>query len=237
MITLIQYPKPSGRASYSPFCLKLETYLRFAKVPYENKLTVSMGASKKKKMPMILDQGELIEDSTLIIEHLKIKHGVDLDKNLTAEQKAITKAFQWLCEKSLIDVVVYFRWVDPQNWPQFREVIFHGAPWFIKVTIANVMANSIKKTLHKHGIGRFSDDEKLKNLNDNLTAISNYLSSKTYFFGDQISSIDAILYSHLTQVAPRGVVKQFEGLLDKYPNLVKYQQNISNLYWPEFKST
>ncbi len=234
MITLIQFPRPSNSASFSPFCLKLETYFKIAKVPYENKLTVSTAKSKKKKMPMILDDGQLIEDSTFIIEHLKNKHGIDLDQHLTIEQKAISESFQWLCEKNLLDIVVWFRWTDEKNWPKFREILFHGAPWLIKATVANSMAKSIKKTLYKSGIGRFTDEEKLQILNKNLSAISNYLGHKKYFFGDQVSTIDTIIYSHLVQVEPRGVVAQFEGLLEKYPNLKKYVQNFTKTYWPEY---
>ena len=91
MITLIQFPKPPTRPSFSPFCLKLETYLKVAKIPYENKLTVSTAKSTKKKLPMILDQGELIEDSTIIIENLKEKYHIDMDQNLSHEKKAIAK--------------------------------------------------------------------------------------------------------------------------------------------------
>ena len=234
MITLVQFPKPPNRPSFSPFCLKLETYLKVSNLPYKNKLTISTKNSKKHKMPMLLDDGDLIEDSTFVIEHLKKKHGIDLDQNLTDEQKAISKAFQWLCEKSIVDIVVYFRWVDEKNWLKFREVIFHGAPWIIKATIGNKMSRSIQKTLHKHGIGRFTDVEKLKILDDNLLAISNYLADKKYFFGDQVSTIDTILYSHLIQVAPRNVVPQFEGVIDKYPNLKNYVNRFSKTHWPEF---
>lgn len=236
MITLIQFPKAPDRPSFSPFCLKMETYLKVTKVPYENKLSVSTSNSKKQKMPMILDEGELIEDSGLIINHLKEKHGIDLDKHLTSEQKAIGRAFQWLCEKSLYDIVVHFRWVDQRNWSIYREIIFRDAPWLIKATIANAMAKSIKKTQYKHGMGRFTDAEKLKILDENLAAISNYLGTKKYFFGDQISTIDTILYSHLVQVAPRDIVPQFMGVLEKYPNLINYVEQFSKTYWPEFRS-
>ena len=234
-ITLIQFPKQPHRHSYSPFCLKMETYLKVAEVPYDNKLTVSMAGSKKKKMPMILDQGELIEDSTLIIEHLKQKYGIDLDKNLTLEQKAIAKAFQWLCEKSLYDIVVYFRWVDKQNWKKYRDIIFYGAPWIVKATIANSMAKSIQKTLFKHGTGRFSDAEKLKILDDNLAAISNYLGNKKFFFGDQVSSIDVTLFATLVQIETRNVVSQFDGVLNKYSNLINYMNYFNKTYWADCK--
>lgn len=233
MITLIQFPHAKNQPSFSPFCLKLETYLKITNVPYENKFTVSMKDSKKKKMPIILDQGELIEDSDFIIHHLKQQHGVDLDKHLSDEQKAVARAFQLLCEKSIVDIVMYFRWVDKENWPKFREIVFRGAPWLIKVTVANGMAKNIEKTLYKHGIGRFTDSEKLKILNDNLTAISNYLGSQTYFFGDQVSSIDVILFSTLVQVRSRGAVRQFESTLDAYPNLKNYLERFRQVYWPE----
>jgi glutathione S-transferase len=234
MITLIQFPGAHNRPSYSPFCLKLETYLKIAKIPYENKLTVSTANSKKKKMPMIIDKGELIEDSTFIIEHLKKNHGVYLDSHLTAEQKAVAKSFQWLCEKSLIDIIMSFRWGDEKNWPKFRDIVFHGAPWIIKATVANVIKNNVVKTLHANGTGRFSETERLKLLDDNLAAISNYLGNKKYFFGDQVSSIDTIIYAHLIQAQPRGVATQLEGMVEKYPNLISYLSNFTKTYWPQY---
>jgi glutathione S-transferase len=235
MITLVQFPNAKNRPSYSPFCLKLESYFRAANVPYENKLTISTANSKKNKMPMIIDQGETIEDSTIIIEHLKNKHNIDLDKHLTAEQKGIARAYQLLCEKSIVDIFMYFRWVDKNNWPKFRNVLFVGAPWLVKVTIANIMSKSIEKMLYKHGLGRFTDAEKLKILDDNLLAISSYLGSKKYFFGDQISTIDTILFANLVQVFPRNVVPQFTGMIQKYPNLLTYVSHFSATHWPEFK--
>jgi glutathione S-transferase len=236
MITLIQFPRPSHSASFSPFCLKLETYLKIAGIPYENKLTVSTAKSTKKKMPMILDNGKLIEDSTFIIDYLKSNHGVDLDSHLNSEQKATAKAFQWLCEKSIVDIVMHFRWTDKNNWPKFRDILFHGAPWFIKATVANSMAKNVTKTLYKHGTGRFTDPEKLTLLNENLTAISNYLGQKKFFFGDQVSTIDSILFATLIQIEPREIVPQFEGLLKKYPNLITYLETLKKQYWPEFSS-
>lgn len=235
-ILLLQFPKPKNRHSYSPFCLKLESYFKAANIPYENKFTVSLKGSQKKKLPMILDHDELIEDSGLVIEYLKDKHGMDLDRDLSAEQKAVAKAFQWLCEKSLMDIILYFRWVDQSNWHKFREIVFHGAPWFIKMSVANIMSKSIKRTLLKHGLGRFTDSEKLKILDDNLSAISNYLGEKKYFFGEHVSSIDTIIFAFLIQILPRNVVPQFAGHLERYPNLLTYINHFETTYWPEIKS-
>lgn len=235
MITLVQFPHAKGRFSFSPFCLKLETYLKIANVPYENKYTVSMKNSKKKKMPMIIDQGALIEDSDFIIQHLKLKHNADLDGHLSNEERAVAKAFQRLCEVSIGDVILYFRWVDKENWAKFRDIVFRGAPWFIKVTIANGMARNIAKTLYKHGIGRFTDEERLKLLDDNLDAISKFLGHKRYFFGDKVSTIDVILFSVLVQLNSRGAVRQFDQLLNRFPNLTTYMERFRSIYWPDIE--
>lgn len=233
MITLLQYPHPQNHPSVSPFCLKLETYFKVAGVPYQNKLTVNTGQTKRKKLPVIVDQGEMIEDSTLIIQHLKNKHGIDLDKNLTDEQRALTTAYKLVCEKSLVDIIMYFRWVDKNNWPKFREVIFGNAPWLVKATFANAASRRVNKILYGHGMGRFSDAEIIEFLHEDLKSISTYLSSKKYFFGEQPSSIDCTLFGHLAQLDRDRVVPQFKGILKQYPNLQIYVDNMFKLYWPQ----
>lgn len=236
MITLIQFIRPKHALTLSPFCLKLETFFKMAQIPYKNKYTVSTSNTQKKKLPVIMDDGVMIEDSSLIIKYLTEKYHVDLDKNLTTEQGAIGKAFQWLCEKSIVDIIVYFRWVDQKNWPLFRDVVFTGAPWFIKATVGNAMSKNIKKTLWEHGIGRFTDDEKMQILRENLTSISNYLGDKKYFFGNQPTTIDCVLFGVLSQLKDFHFVPQFKGLLLGYPNLYKYIENMTQSYWVDSAS-
>lgn len=234
MIQLVQYPKSENFPSVSPFCLKLETYLKATETPYENKVTVSTAKTKKKKLPVIKDGNELIEDSTFIIEHLQKKHKIDLDQNLTDEQKSITQAFKWLIERNIVNIVMWFRWADEKNWPKFRDIIFAGAPWIIKATIANQMAKKVKKTIWDMGIGRFTDTERLHLLNQDLKAISDYLGNKKYFFGDTFHSIDCILYAALVQIEKSNYTPQLNPVMDQYPNLKKYVATVSEKYWPEY---
>lgn len=190
---------------------------------------------KNKKMPVIKDGEMQIEDSTFIIEYLKNQHGFDLDKELTNEQKAISRSFQWLCERSLAEVVIYFRWVKSENWLKFREIIFHGAPWIVKRTVANAMAKSVAQTLYKSGVGRFSDEERLLILKSDLKALSDFLGPRPYFFGERVSTLDVIAFSFLVQTESRGVVKEFEGLLGSFPNLKSFVDRFQLQYWPEVK--
>ena len=48
MITLFQFQRYWGLPNISPFCLKLETYLRLAKIPYQVTSTRNLGPRAKK---------------------------------------------------------------------------------------------------------------------------------------------------------------------------------------------
>ena len=87
MITLFQPPAFWGIPNISPACMKLETWLRMTGIPYQI-APPDMSAAPKGKIPYIDDEGTLMGDSTLIIEHLSKKHNKDLDQGLSgAEQR------------------------------------------------------------------------------------------------------------------------------------------------------
>ena len=84
------FPRSKYAVSLSPFNIKLETWLRIAKVPYDLKHTTK--ASPKGKSPWIIYNGQAIGDSALIIDFLTREFKVQLDAHLTPEQHAIGHA-------------------------------------------------------------------------------------------------------------------------------------------------
>jgi Glutathione S-transferase N-terminal domain len=51
MVTLYKFIPAWGLPDLSPFCVKLETYLRLAKIPYETQVGDPRKAPKKKPVP------------------------------------------------------------------------------------------------------------------------------------------------------------------------------------------
>ena len=88
-VLLHQFPPMRGSVvNGSPPCLKLETYLRMAEIPYE--IDDSGGqTSKKGKMPWIEYNGESIADSNFCIQFLKKEFRVDVDDHLSETERAI----------------------------------------------------------------------------------------------------------------------------------------------------
>ena len=85
MIKLYQFAPAFGLPNASPFCMKVETYLRMAGLPHE---LVNDGLrvmkAPKGKLPFIDDDGVVVADSTFIIEHLQRRYGAPLDEALGA---------------------------------------------------------------------------------------------------------------------------------------------------------
>ena len=86
MILLHQFPRAWGTPNPSQFCVKIETYLRLAKLPYRSEAAVPFQAPLG-KLPFIVDDGKKICDSRLIVEYLKTTYGDPLDNWLSPEQK------------------------------------------------------------------------------------------------------------------------------------------------------
>jgi len=97
----------------SPFCYKLELYLKLAKIPYEIVKGNHYSSSPKNKLPYVQINDQVYDDSSLIIQHLQAKF-IDIDAGLNAAQKAQTHLL-----KSLIEERLYLSVFNPPTPPPF----------------------------------------------------------------------------------------------------------------------
>ena len=89
MIRLYQFAPAFGLPNASPFCMKLETYLRMAGLPYELVNSGDVLRAPKGKLPFIDDGGTRLADTSFIIEYLKGRYGEPLDASLTPAQRTV----------------------------------------------------------------------------------------------------------------------------------------------------
>ena len=83
---------PSG----SPPCLKLETFFRMTKIPYEN--AYGMKFSKQGKLPWIEFNGKEIADSNFCIRFLMNEFHLDVDSHLNLTERAIGHTVRTMLE-------------------------------------------------------------------------------------------------------------------------------------------
>ena len=231
-IKLFQAPSAFGLAgSASPPCMKLETWLRIAGVPFEpGEYPSTTKPAPKGKIPYIEDDGVLIGDSTLIIEHIKRTRGVDPDLGLTKEERAIGLAFRRMLKENFYWVLMHTRYGVEENWQKWRKVLASmfvpkGAP-DAAVEQANSIADNIRKIVHEYlhaqGLGRHTAEEIYQLGSAELMAVSDFLGDKSFFFGDKPTTADAVVYTYMAQLIELPFDSPTRELARGQKNLVDY---------------
>lgn len=232
MITLHQFPPALGLPNASPFCLKLELYLRMANLPYRNRYTLNLQQAPKGKLPWIDDDGTRVSDSGLIVDYLERKHGGLLDRGLTAQQKATALAIRRLIEEHLYWAVLYTRWIEDEGWPITREGFFGSLKWPLSVIVPKVARSGLRKELHGHGMGRHSrEDIHALGIAD-IEALSALLGDRPWFLGDKPSSVDACATGFLANLLMVPLETPLKAAATSHGNLVAYCRRAAKTYFP-----
>lgn len=232
MITLYSFGSNLGVVDASPFVVKVDLYLRMAKLDYEVKSGAKyLKHSPKGKLPFITDDEKTIGDSSFILEYLTNKYDVNVDELLTKEQKATAYLLTKSLEENLYWCVVYSRWADDKTWPVSKNAFFSDIPFPLNSFVPWLIRKSVVKKLNGQGISRHSHEDILSITDQSLSALSQLLDDKTYFFGDHMSSFDATAYSILCQFTLVTYENDFTLLVKKYSNLIQYCERIKAIYY------
>jgi glutathione S-transferase len=237
VITLYQFPPGFGLPNASPFCLKLEFYLRMAELPYRNRYTLNLQRAPKGKLPWIDDEGTQLADSGLIIDYLKGRHGDPLDSNLDARQRATALTVQRLVEEHLYWAVLRERWIDEDGWALTRKVFFGALPWPARAFVPLIAKRGIRAELMGHGLGRHAVDDIRRMAADDLSALAALLGEQPYMLGDQPTSVDACVAGFLSNVLRVPLENPIKTAALQHTNLVAYCDRMLGRYFPEIKQS
>lgn len=157
---------------WSPFALKLEARLRFARVPY----LLGVGSPREAprgKIPYVSISGdsgsgsppvgEPQGDSTLVIRRL-VHDGVLPDINDAARRTmGPARVAHDLAVRALLEDKLYFyqvreRWFD--NYHTMRAGVMGRLPYPVQVVVGALAYRGVARTLFGQGTGRLTADEK-----------------------------------------------------------------------------
>jgi glutathione S-transferase len=231
MIKLHQFAPAFGLPNASPFCMKLETYLRMAGLPYEAVNSGDVMKAPKRKLPYIDDGGTIVADTTFIIEYLKSRYGDPLDAALSPLERAMATAFQRLLEEDLYWALVHTRWVQEEGWALTRKAFFGDLPAPLRWVLPPLARRGIRSEMRGHGMGRHSAREILAIGCRDVTAVADFLADKPYMLGERPASIDASAHAFLANLLWAPVESPLRQQARERPNLEAYCRRMQERYY------
>lgn len=238
MITIFTAPSLWGLSSISPACLKLETWLRMAKLPYQTAIATAedFALAPKGKIPFIEDRGQRIA-STLIIERFKQQQGIDLDAGLTPTERAISLAFRRMLKENTYWGGVYIRYGMEENWQQYREVLadllFPDTPLEEWEPFVNELRETFISQMYNHGLGRHSDEEIVQIICADFQALSDFLADKPFFMGDRPTTLDATAYAYIGNFIKPPYGSPIVDFILQQSNLCKYYERMNQKFFSD----
>jgi glutathione S-transferase len=226
MIRLHQFAPAFGLVNASPFCMKLEVYLRMAGLPYEAVNDGNVMKAPKGKLPYIEDGGTRVADSSFIIDYLKLTYGDRLDAGLTPAQRAQALALQRLFEENLYWAVVHTRWVDPAGWARTKVAFFGAMPAPLRWLLPPLARRGMLGEMRGHGMGRHSVAEIHAIGCRDVTAVADMLADQPFMLGDAPTSIDAVAYAFLANLLWAPVESPIRRHAAARPTLEAYCQRM-----------
>jgi glutathione S-transferase len=230
MITLYQTPAAFGVSNVSPFCLKLESYLRMTGIPYKVKMG-EFGKAPKGKVPFIEEDGSYLGDSQLIIEHLKRKHGDPLDAKLGTEDVVKGHLVRRVLEESLYWHIIQERWVSEAGWRVYKPIFEPLFPPVVGKLVVPMMRRGVIKSAHAQGLARHRPEEILELGKADISAVATVLGDKPYLLGEQPTSFDAALYAFVASIIAFPVDSPFREYTRGQQNLVRYCERFQQRFF------
>jgi len=231
-IKLFQFPRRFGIPNLSPFCCKLETWLRIAGVPYEIVETPDPRKGPKRKLPFIEDSGVRIADTSIIIDHLKRTRDVDPDARLDASQRATALLVQRTLEEHYAFVVAYTHLVRDEGGRHTRARS-DSVPSIVRPLVIRTVQKQIKNLLWQQGILRHADKDIIESGVRDWRAVLAVMSDGPFFFGGEPTSVDAIVFGTLATSVLTPVESPIRDFLRSQPACVAYAERMRERFFPE----
>lgn len=225
----------AGLPDVSPFCIKLETWLRLSQIPYTNRIGNPLKAPYG-KLPYVKHKGALMADSDRIIKALEADGLSALDRELTDQQRALARAWQSLLEEHLYFAIVRERWQDDAGWsiygPIIKSVLANsGVPKLVLPALMPSLRRKAIKSIQGQGIGRLSSEDERAIATSLIEALAQHLNEQPFMLGQQPHGIDASAYGMLIGLQKLNIPGALKEAFEAHPALGRYCDAIGAMAW------
>ncbi len=233
-VVLYQFQCDWDLPNPSPFCFKVETWLRMSGIEYDSQPWAPK-VGPLGKAPTVAIDGEVIADSNCIIEELTHRKAVTLDDGLTPAQLSKAHLARRTLEEHTYWALMEQRWLNDAIWKDYRFVIGSAFPLpdVLKPPLLGVLRRNTKKAAHGQGLCRHPSAEVAKRGIADLDAIAS-LFEGDFFLGDAPRSIDATLYAWAEGIGHPSVQSALCDHLRADARWTRYRALMRERFWSDW---
>jgi glutathione S-transferase len=235
-IVLYQPPRAWGTPNISPFCAKLETYLRMTEVPYKIG-AFSRSKAPKGKVPFIERDGSFMGDSQLIIDDLEKRLAAEgktpLDAGISPRDHAIARMVRRTLEEGYYFVGLYARWHHDEGYAHMRDAFKQ----FVPALVVPIVRRMQRKKLHEQGTGRHTFEEAMAIGAADLDALAELLGDRPFLLGETPRTIDCTVFGFLESTMGFPLDGPLKKRGESHANLVAYRKRIRERWWADLPAS
>lgn len=205
-ITVYQYAGDVGVESASPFCVKIHRALAFKGLEYTIENVGSPGLMKRLnpgvlKVPVLDYDGEMVRDSSVILECLDERHPEPPLWPADPAERARARLLEDWADEALYWFAVYMRWAVDANFTPFAQRAFGKMPIPLRWFVPSLIRKTVRKQLHGQGLGRLPEARVLEIFEGHVAMLEGLLGGRSFLVGDALTVADLSAFAPLRGVA------------------------------------
>ena len=224
MLRLYSYPELFGVADNNGYGLKVYAFLKLTGVPFVHEHIFDASAAPRGQLPYVIDDGETIGDSEIILAHLVRKYRLTIDAGLTPAQR-MTNLLVTRMLDDLYWVMSYSRWQDERYWPAFRDALLREHPRLNEADLLKAKEFNAQR-YYFQGIGRSAPDQAYARGLADLQVLADLIPADGYVHGAKPTSIDAGIYGFIANIHFFPIPTELKAFVTAHPNLVRHCEAI-----------
>src|SRR5262245_9063031 len=150
----------------------------------------------------------------------------------TPWQRAIALLVQRTLEEHYAFVLAYTHILRHEGW-QHTRARFDSVPVIARPLVGSLVRGRVKKMLWKQGVLRYSHEDIVDSALGDWRAVLMVMSDGPFFFGDQPTGVDAIVFGALATSVLTPIESPIRDFLRSQPAFVAYAERMRMRFFPE----
>lgn len=206
--------------SDSPFCLKARICLQLKGVPFR-RVTATVARRKELlrlnpfgKVPVLVDGGEVVVDSSAIARHLEARHPEPALLPADPAARAFCALVEDWADEALYFLVCAFKWLNAENRSAALEnTVTEIEAGLLRPLVAHQLVRRVARRYRAWGYGPEHLAELVERMRENLATVGALLEGKAYLLGRTPTLADVAVF-----VQVKWMQRYAEGrLVDEVP--------------------